>query len=606
MALLGKADPTLVKGAYAVAAANIPGDMSEIYKQREANIKTLTEGIQKAWDSQFEAYNALEASITEQSDVAYQNTLEGKTNDSMLAAVDAEVRAIKAEMQTFDKRDKGNLEWKKLEARIGKLVTTTKNNDATWSTLIDLSKNEDLLIAGIKPGDLKLYEAMIYDYNNNKNTTGTELVDGDFVYRLFDENGQVTHSMTMSDLKRNLKIKDDTAPNGITTTINGVMKTASTTNRKWDDTYQADTRNSIRNNLKSANDRTNVIHHRFVGMKFSFFEALTGKDPVMQEQIFDALDGVSTAGLDVNKDGIKDSEMVNGVPNFDYTTPDNAVALQKAIINSANSKDLIANFLTENIGANAYNIGDKLHAKTSTVKTGTDKEIILNPDVDRIQKIVSNQTIDLPDFRLLNLNGGWVKYSDDGKSFVFHNNKGQVIDTVSMDNREGIRLALYDLTDIDTGERVDTDITVTAGMPTKKDIKKAEAIQLLQKQYEDEQNKLLRAPNRESTKKKIEQIFNTSEGNYFTANNPGNVTKAFTNSTYADMGMKFKYIEKDSGEWVAEDQLEFNEEAWMRVDYGREAYYFDTESSNFQSEFQKWFLEVVDPQDVAAFNQLSE
>ena len=606
MALLGKADPTLVKGAYAVAAANIPGDMSEIYKQREANIKTLTEGIQKAWDSQFEAYNALEASITEQSDVAYQNTLEGKTNDSMLAAVDAEVRAIKAEMQTFDKRDKGNLEWKKLEARIGKLVTTTKNNDATWSTLIDLSKNEDLLIAGIKPGDLKLYEAMIYDYNNNKNTTGTELVDGDFVYRLFDENGQVTHSMTMSDLKRNLKIKDDTAPNGITTTINGVMKTASTTNRKWDDTYQADTRNSIRNNLKSANDRTNVIHHRFVGMKFSFFEALTGKDPVMQEQIFDALDGVSTAGLDVNKDGIKDSEMVNGVPNFDYTTPDNAVALQKAIINSANSKDLIANFLTENIGANAYNIGDKLHAKTSTVKTGTDKEIILNPDVDRIQKIVSNQTIDLPDFRLLNLNGGWVKYSDDGKSFVFHNNKGQVIDTVSMDNREGIRLALYDLTDIDTGERVDTDITVTAGMPTKKDIKKAEAIQLLQKQYEDEQNKLLRAPNRESTKKKIEQIFNTSEGNYFTANNPGNVTKAFTNSTYADMGMKFKYIEKDSGEWVAEDQLEFNEEAWMRVDYGREAYYFNTESSNFQSEFQKWFLEVVDPQDVAAFNQLSE
>ena len=606
MALLGKADPTLVKGAYAVAAANIPGDMSEIYKQREANIKTLTEGIQKAWDSQFEAYNALEASITEQSDVAYQNTLEGKTNDSMLAAVDAEVRAIKAEMQTFDKRDKGNLEWKKLEARIGKLVTTTKNNDATWSTLIDLSKNEDLLIAGIKPGDLKLYEAMIYDYNNNKNTTGTELVDGDFVYRLFDENGQVTHSMTMSDLKRNLKIKDDTAPNGITTTINGVMKTASTTNRKWDDTYQADTRNSIRNNLKSANDRTNVIHHRFVGMKFSFFEALTGKDPVMQEQIFDALDGVSTAGLDVNKDGIKDSEMVNGVPNFDYTTPDNAVALQKAIINSANSKDLIANFLTENIGANAYNIGDKLHAKTSTVKTGTDKEIILNPDVDRIQKIVSNQTIDLPDFRLLNLNGGWVKYSDDGKSFVFHNNKGQVIDTVSMDNREGIRLALYDLTDIDTGERVDTDITVTAGMPTKKDIKKAEAIQLLQKQYEDEQNKLLRAPNRESTKKKIEQIFNTSEGNYFTANNPGNVTKAFTNSTYADMGMKFKYIEKDSGEWVAEDQLEFNEEAWMRVDYGSEAYYFDTESSNFQSEFQKWFLEVVDPQDVAAFNQLSE
>ena len=65
MALLGKADPTLVKGAYTVAAANVPGDMSQIYKQREKNIKDLTEGIQAAWDSQFEAYNALEMRITE-------------------------------------------------------------------------------------------------------------------------------------------------------------------------------------------------------------------------------------------------------------------------------------------------------------------------------------------------------------------------------------------------------------------------------------------------------------------------------------------------------------------------------------------------------------
>ena len=34
MALLGKADSTLVQGAYNVAAANVPGDMSQIYKSR--------------------------------------------------------------------------------------------------------------------------------------------------------------------------------------------------------------------------------------------------------------------------------------------------------------------------------------------------------------------------------------------------------------------------------------------------------------------------------------------------------------------------------------------------------------------------------------------
>ena len=105
MALLGKADPTLVKGAYAVAQADVPGDMSQVYKDREANIKALTKGIQAAWDSQFEAYNAYETRMVEKSDVAIANVLEGKTNDSMLAAVDNEVRAIKAEMQTFNKKD---------------------------------------------------------------------------------------------------------------------------------------------------------------------------------------------------------------------------------------------------------------------------------------------------------------------------------------------------------------------------------------------------------------------------------------------------------------------------------------------------------------------
>ena len=316
----------------------------------------------------------------------------------------------------------------------------------------------------------------------------------------------------------------------------------------------------------------------------------------------------------MNKDGIDDNalfkwegegekrkKVATEVKNFDYTTAANAVLLQEAILDSPYSSEILSEFLVNNIFDNTYKRYENNRVKTNKGSGGViTTPTTLNPDVDRIQKIVSNQTIDLPDFRLLNLNGGWVKYSDDGKSFEFHNNKGQVIDTVSMDNREGIRLALYDLTDIDTEKRITPKITV--GTPTGEDIKKAEAIQ-------DEQIKLLRTPNRENTKKKVEQIFNTSEGNYFTANNPGNVTKAFTNSTYADMGMKFKHIEKDSGEWSAEEDPEndFNKYSWMRVDFGDGGYeYFDTESSNFQADFQKWFLKVVDPQDVAAFNQLSE
>ena len=354
MSLLGKADPTLVKGAYAVAQADVPGDMSQVYKDREANIKALTKGIQAAWDSQFEAYNAYETRMVEKSDVAIANVLEGKANDSMLAAVDEEVRAIKAVMKTFDKKDKGNLEWKKLEARVGKLVTTTKNNDAIWSSLIDLSKNGDLHVVG-QGKELDLYEALMDDYNNNTNFTGGKIVNGDFVYSLPSD---PSITMTMTELKNKLKIKDATAPNGIMSIINNVEKSAAQSDRAWDNVYIADTKNAIRNNLKSANDRTNVIHHRFPGMEFSIWETLTNpeKNPELTGDIHDALMGLRT---DIDGDGNIDDALT-------YTDVDNAVLLQKYLINNANSKDLIADFLTENIGKNSYGLGEDVRKKTKS------------------------------------------------------------------------------------------------------------------------------------------------------------------------------------------------------------------------------------------------
>ena len=55
--LLGKADPTLVKGAFAVAQADVPLDMSQIYTKREATQKAFIEGLQEAWGDMFKAYD---------------------------------------------------------------------------------------------------------------------------------------------------------------------------------------------------------------------------------------------------------------------------------------------------------------------------------------------------------------------------------------------------------------------------------------------------------------------------------------------------------------------------------------------------------------------
>ena len=353
--LLGKADPTLVKGAFAVAQADVPRDMSHIYNQREENIKAFTEGMQQAWDSQFEAYNAFETRIQEKSDLAIANTLEGKMNDSMLAEVDRETREIKALMQTFDKRDKGSLEWKKLEARVGKLATTTKNNDVTWSSLIDLSKNGDLHYMGAG-SELDLYEAMIDDYNNNTNFTNGQIIDGDFVYSLPND---PSVTMTMTELKNKLKIKDPTAPSNIQGEFNNLLTSATQSDRPWDDEYIADTRNFVRNHLKSENDRTNVMHHRFTGMKYSIWEYLSDPklNPELTAEMHDTLKELDT---DIDNDGFIDDALT-------YANPVNAVALQKEIIKNANSKDWLANTLTDIMGENAYGKGRNVRKTTNNV-----------------------------------------------------------------------------------------------------------------------------------------------------------------------------------------------------------------------------------------------
>ena len=74
----------------------------------------------------------------------------------------------------------------------------------------------------------------------------------------------------------------------------------------------------------------------------------------------------------------------------------------------------------------------------------------------------------------------------------------------------------------------------------------------------------------------------------FTSNNAEYVTKAFQDSGYADAGMDFEFIEdKDK----------------MKATWNGEILFFDTEADDFQSAFRKWFLRVVDPREVASFNQ---
>ena len=364
--LLGKADATLISAARSEAMANVPLDMSDVYEKREKNLKDFTTEVNKIWDKQFEEYKAFETRITDKSDVAITNALQGKTNDNMLFMVEGEVNRIKDKMKTFDKRDKGNIEWKKLEEELNKLVITTGANAEIFNGLNEAVTNGELQILGGDPKTLELYEKIVDDYNGNTSFAKGKYVDGDFVYT-HPEDDSVT--MTLAELKKKLQIKDPKPRADAQQVLNGVKKYAATSKNPLTERYTSDINNQLLKIMRTPNDVSNIMHERFEGLDFSFYDALAGKDPVLQGKIYDILDEMG--GIDI--DGVPGKEN-----RETYASPENAYLLKQAIMKD---KTIVADFLTENIVADNWKEGEKERAD------GTPKwQIPGTPEWERVRK----------------------------------------------------------------------------------------------------------------------------------------------------------------------------------------------------------------------------
>lgn len=340
MALLGKADPTLVKGAYAVAAANVPGDMSKIYQKREENIKALTEGIQSAWDKRNKEEDAQHEWLENSRSETLTNVTTGKTNDALMAVTNFVTKDMRIRLQPHKK---GSLEYKKIESEAARLVAISQKNNEIFNNLM----NSKLLARG--SGNAKeLYALMINDYNNNTNETNVQYNgDGDYKYTLPGTN----FSMTLGQIDTEIGKLDTTGPSNVMTALTKLK--GNVTKRRWDDSYARDFRNEISSSLDAPNDRKNIMHYDgFPGMKFSFYEGLTGKDPKMQEQIFDILDEIGT--LDI--DGVGGADTREEL--LTYANPKNGYLLTQAIASSPQGKDMLLDFIINSAASDIYKQGE--------------------------------------------------------------------------------------------------------------------------------------------------------------------------------------------------------------------------------------------------------
>ena len=338
--LLGKADQTLVKGAFAVAESNIPGDMSQIYEQRAANIKALTEGIQSAWDKRNGEEDAQHEWLENSRSETLTNITTGKTNDALMEVTNFVTKDMRTRLQPYKK---GSLEYKKIESEAARLVAISGKNNEIFNSLM----NSKLLARG-SGNAKKLYALMINDYNNNTNETNVQYNgDGDYKYTLPGTN----FSMTLGQIDTEIGKLDTAGPSNVMTALTKLK--GNVTKRPWDDSYARDFRNEISSSLDAPNDRKNIMHYDgFPGMKFSFYEGLTGKDPKMQEQIFDILDKINV--LDI--DGVGGADTREEL--LTYANPENGYLLTQAIASSPQGKDMLLDFIINSAASDIYKQGE--------------------------------------------------------------------------------------------------------------------------------------------------------------------------------------------------------------------------------------------------------
>ena len=360
--LLGKADPTLVRGAFMEAAADVPLDLSDIYTKREANLKAFTEGLQKAWGDMFKAYDDQKQRIGDSASVAFDNMLSGKHNDAIVNELDHVVNGIKGQFQSLPKRGDNSLARRKLEAETKRLASISQKNAETFNSLTGLSDSDGLLLHG--GNEASLWEAILNDYNNNTNETNVKYSKehGDFLYSL-PSNPEV--SMTLTELNKKIMKRDGAAPTAVQGILNNIKTNAQNGSRKWDENYITENTNSLERLLRLPNDRANIMNERFAGMNYSFLEALGGKDPDLQEQIYDILDEMG--GIDI--DGIAGKE-----DRATYATPENGYRLQRAIMESADGKEIIARYIVDQVGKDSYDIGNSNRRRTGGGGGGRDKQ----------------------------------------------------------------------------------------------------------------------------------------------------------------------------------------------------------------------------------------
>ena len=336
--LIGRADTTLVQGAYKTALSNVGLDMGAVYDQEVKDIKAFGEAFNDIVYATNKSNNDLFAEIKEGSAEMLANIDAGTyTDDEFIEIYSGAVQDLRNQMKTIPRGREGEAARAKVRAQLARMKVSAENAEDVLTELATFAKEDQLDQFATSDVDVKLFRDII-----NK-TAKRSIVNGELVYTN-DEGDTITHNK----LKERIIKKDHKTTGELLNVFNNISKYAQQEGAVFNDAYIRKTAQTISSKFTTRAGFLHTINNPIAGMEFSFVQAI-GQDEQLRAELITAL---------------KQS-------NVNISDKASAEAIVKELRNPSTQnyalvKGLASQYLAEKGGEIAFNLGKNLRKKSRT------------------------------------------------------------------------------------------------------------------------------------------------------------------------------------------------------------------------------------------------
>lgn len=355
--LLGRADSTLASMSYREAMADVTPDLKSVYKDEMLTQAMFEKGVQDHFDTLYADNNALADELK----AATTKAMEGLGTDyEGMELFNSYLTSMKDRMKALPKGKKGDFERSKIRAELAQLQKSSAGLDDTVTKLGTMIAAGDFNKHATGANNMALFTSIA------NGGAKKDIVDGSLIYSIPNPSGGEDIKMDRQALEDALVQKDPKFQSNFNKIYAGENSRGKQKGTTFDRQLAI---NEYESSFPSEAAFAANIHEKQGSLKYSFAEALTGKD---------GSDSIYKALMDMGPTTIKQYDKTGGpggkpdgkITAADFANKENGIALIDSLtdIHSDNfnyqaSKKAASEFYADNISKKEFDDGVKLRAK---------------------------------------------------------------------------------------------------------------------------------------------------------------------------------------------------------------------------------------------------